>query len=40
LERLTGRLTQKELEQEFTALRHMEKTRGEKRGDRVVWGLW
>lgn len=37
---LTGKLTQKELEREFAALRHMEKARGEKRGDRVVWRLW
>ena len=37
---LGGRLTQKELEREFAALRHMEKARGEKRGDRVVWRLW
>lgn len=40
LGRLTGKLTQKELEREFAALRHMEKARGEKRGDRVVWRLW
>jgi len=37
---LGGKLTQKELEREFAALRHMEKARGEKRGDRVVWRLW
>ena len=40
LPKLTGKLTQKELEREFAALRHMEKARGEKRGDRVVWRLW
>jgi hypothetical protein len=40
LRKLTGHLTQKELEREFAALRHMEKARGEKRGDRVVWRLW
>ncbi len=40
LERFQGRLTQKELEREFSALRHMEKARGEKQGDRVVWRLW
>ena len=40
LAKLTGKLTQKELEREFAALRHMEKAKGEKRGDRVVWRLW
>jgi hypothetical protein len=40
LQRLGGKLTAKELEREFSALRHMEKARGEKRGDRVVWRLW
>ena len=40
LRKLTDKLTQKELEREFAALRHMEKVRGEKRGDRVVWRLW
>jgi hypothetical protein len=39
-ERLGGKLTAKELEREFSALRHMEKARGEKRQDRVVWRLW
>jgi hypothetical protein len=40
LRELAGKLTQKELEREFAALRHMEKARGEKRGDRLVWCLW
>jgi len=40
LKKLESKLTQKELEREFAALRHMEKARGEKRGDRVVWRLW
>jgi hypothetical protein len=40
LRRLEGRLSQKELERDFATLRHMEKARGEKRGDRVVWRLW
>ena len=40
LGKLKAKLTQKELEREFAALRHMEKARGEKRGDRVVWCLW
>jgi hypothetical protein len=40
LERLKGRLTQAELEREFAALRHMEKARGEKRGDKVFLRPW
>jgi hypothetical protein len=40
LQRLGGKLTVKELEREFAALRHMEKARGEKREDGVVWRLW
>jgi hypothetical protein len=40
LGKFNGRLTQKELERDFAALRHMEKARGEKRGDRVVWRVW
>ena len=40
LGKLTAKLTQKDLDREFAALRHMEKARGEKRGDRVVWRLW
>ena len=40
LRQLGGKLTPKELEREFSTLRHMEKVRGEKRGDRVVWRLW
>jgi hypothetical protein len=40
LGKLKPKLTQKELEREFAALRHMEKARGEKRGGRVVWRLW
>ena len=40
LQRLGGKLTAKELERAFSALRHMEKARGEKRQDRVVWRLW
>jgi hypothetical protein len=37
---LGGKLTPKKLEREFSTLRHMEKVRGEKRGDRVVCRLW
>jgi hypothetical protein len=40
LGKFNGKLTQKQLEREFAALRHMEKARGEKRGDRVVWRVW
>jgi hypothetical protein len=40
LQRLGGNLSAKDLEREFSALRHMEKARGEKREDRVVWRLW
>ena len=40
MERLGGRVTWKELEREFAALRHMEKTRGEKQADRIVWRIW
>ena len=40
LRQLGGKLTLKELEREFATLRHMEKARGEKRGERVVWRLW
>jgi hypothetical protein len=40
LQKLGGKLTLKELEREFATLRHMEKARGEKQGDRVIWRLW
>ncbi len=40
LQQLGVELTLKELEREFATLRHMEKARGEKRGDRIVWRLW
>ena len=40
LRQLGGRLTPRELEREFSTLRHMEKVRGEKKGDRVVLRLW
>jgi len=30
----------KDLEREFATLRHMEKVRGEKKGDKVFWRLW
>ncbi len=40
LERLKGDITASELDRELATLRHMEKTRGEKRGDRVFMRLW
>lgn len=40
LRRLAGELNQMELEREFATLRHMEKARGEKHGNRIVWRLW
>lgn len=40
LEALGGKLTMPELEREFATLRHMEKARGEKRGDKVYLVVW
>ena len=40
LERLNGKLTMRELEREFATLRHMEKARGEKRGEKVFLRVW
>ena len=40
LSRLNGELTSKELEREFSTLRHMEKARGEKRGNKVFLRPW
>lgn len=40
LRKLGGKLTFKELEREFSALRHMEKVRGEKQAGKVIWRLW
>jgi hypothetical protein len=40
LRELGGELSLQELEREFSVLRHMEKARGEKRGNRIVWRLW
>jgi hypothetical protein len=37
---LKGQITQSDLQRDFATLRHMEKARAEKRGDRVVWRLW
>lgn len=40
LDRLGGKLTETELDRELAALRHMEKIRGEKRGDKIYVMLW
>ena len=40
LEHLNEQITFSELEREFATLRHMEKVRGEKRGDKIYWRLW
>ncbi len=40
LQALGGQLTMPQLEQEFAALRHLEKVRGEKVGNKVVVRLW
>ena len=40
LERIGGGWTQKEIEREFATLRHMEKARAEKRGDRIFLRAW
>lgn len=40
LDRLGGKLSETELDRELASLRHMEKTRAEKRGDKVYVRLW
>jgi hypothetical protein len=40
LARLDGMVSLEDLQREFAALRHMEKARAEKRGDRIFWRLW
>jgi hypothetical protein len=40
LEALGAKLTLDELERDFATLRHMEKARGEKRGDKVFLCVW
>ncbi len=40
LEKLKGKITYKELEREFSSLRHMEKVRAEKKGNKIIWRLW
>ena len=40
LQMVKGNLQRKDLEREFSTLRHMEKVRGKKEGQKVVWALW
>ena len=40
LAKMGSNLTLKDLEREFATLRHMEKARGEKQGDKLLWRLW
>jgi hypothetical protein len=40
LARLDGGMQLAELQREFATLRHMEKARGEKQDQKVVWRLW
>ena len=40
LSRLGEEVTERELQTQFALLRHMEKVRAEKRGDRVILRLW
>ena len=39
-EKLGGQHSLEDLQRSFSALRHMEKVRGEKQGQRVLWRLW
>jgi hypothetical protein len=38
--RIGGKVSEEQMQREFAALRHMEKVRAEKRGERVFWRLW
>jgi hypothetical protein len=40
LERLGRNMQLDELQREFSTLRHMEKARGEKQGQKILWRLW
>jgi hypothetical protein len=40
LQQLSGNMSPEDLQRQFAALRHMEKARAEKRGNRIVWRLW
>ncbi len=39
-EKLGGNVQLNDLQREFSTLRHMEKARGEKQGQTVLWRLW
>jgi hypothetical protein len=39
-ERLGSDVDEKELQRQFAVLRHLEKVRGEKQGNKVVLRLW
>lgn len=40
LEKLGSNMELSELQREFSTLRHMEKVKGEKQGEKVLWRLW
>ena len=40
LEQLKGKLTRSQLDREFATLRHMEKARAEKRGEKIFLRIW
>lgn len=40
LEKLGGNILLDDLQREFSTLRHMEKVKGEKQGQHVLWRLW
>jgi hypothetical protein len=40
LGKLGGNLQLVDLQREFSILRHMEKVKGEKRGQDILWRLW
>lgn len=40
LRRLGSKMELADLQREFSTLRHMEKVKGEKQGQRVLWRLW
>ena len=40
LEKLGGNMQLTDLQRDFSTLRHMEKVKGEKQGQKVLWKLW
>jgi hypothetical protein len=40
LEKLGSNMELADLQREFSTLRHMEKVKGEKQDDKVLWRLW